>query len=87
MVSLTHWPPDRGPISPLWTLEALRTARVLSIGELADAAGVSWSTVSRVIHAQSPASASTRRALAAALGVDPDVIAWPTRPGFINKLG
>jgi transcriptional regulator with XRE-family HTH domain len=88
MVSLDRWPPTRGPVTPLWTLEALRAARALSIGELADAAGVSWSTAHRVLRGNSPASPKVRRALAAALGVDgPDVIAWPRRPLVPDKLG
>lgn len=58
------------------TLRDLRTAKVLSLQELADAAQVSKSTVRGIEQGRVP-HPSTRRALAAALGVDPRHITWP----------
>jgi transcriptional regulator with XRE-family HTH domain len=58
------------------TLRDLRTAKVLSLQELADAAGVSKSTVRGIEQGRVP-HPSTRRSLAAALGVDPHQILWP----------
>ena len=80
MDRLARWSPRRGPISPLWTLEGLRAARAVSIAELATRAGVNPSTVIRVLHGDSYGTPRVRRALAAALGVDPDAISWPEPP-------
>jgi len=78
-VNLKPWPPSRGPIVAVWpSLEALRRARSLSISELAKWAGVDRNTAQRALRG-GRLSARTRRALAAALRVDPDSVQWEPR--------
>lgn len=52
-------------------LKALRRERVLSIRELANAAGVNRNTVYNLEHGSGNAQAATIRKLAHALGVEP----------------
>ncbi len=75
-LTLTRWTRSRRPVeAPVWTLAGLKTARALSLSELAEAAGVDRSTISRILSGQ-VATPRTRRKLAAALGVEPDLIDW-----------
>ena len=59
------------------TLAQLRKAKVLSLQELADAAGVSKTTVRLIEQGKRVPHPATRRALGAALGVDPARVDWP----------
>ena len=56
------------------TLKQARTARMLTVRGLADAAGVSLSTVHEVETGKRPARFGTIRRLSDALGVEPDQI-------------
>ena len=62
------------------TLADLRKAKVLSLQELADVAGVSKTTVRLIEQGKRSPHPATRRALGAALGVDPASVAWPEDP-------
>jgi transcriptional regulator with XRE-family HTH domain len=81
-VILPTWSADRKPIpiEARWTLEDLMSARCVSIGELSRAAGVSREAVSRALRGIRTSTMPTRRRLAQALGVEPDLIVWNT-PG------
>lgn len=59
------------------TLADLRKAKVLSLQELADVAGVSKTTVRLIEQGKRVPHPATRRALGTALGVDPASVAWP----------
>ena len=78
--TLTRWGRTRGPIAPVWELDALRRARALSISELSVRANLNITTVYRVLHGLSCATPRSKRRLAAALKVEPDTIAWPSEP-------
>lgn len=76
---LPAWSTDRAPITPLWDFDKLLDARAISIGELAAASGVSWTTCWRVVTGIGVPSTRTRRRLAQALAVQVDMIRWPKR--------
>lgn len=59
------------------TLRELRRNRALSIADLAKLARVSTRTIFEIEHALRSPHPSTRRKLAAALGVEPSEIEWP----------
>src|SRR5258707_15468417 len=64
--TLTRWGRTRGPIAPVWELDALRRARALSISELSVRANLNITTVYRVLHGLSCATPRSKRRLAAA---------------------
>jgi transcriptional regulator with XRE-family HTH domain len=77
---LKRWTPSRKPITvPPWGLRELKAARAVSTSELAAAAGVDRATVTRALGGVRP-SPRTRRALARALGVEPDMVRWTSEP-------
>jgi transcriptional regulator with XRE-family HTH domain len=78
--ALARWGRTRGPITPVWELEALRRARALSVSELSVRANLNITTVYRVLHGLSSATPRTKRRLASALRVEPDMIMWPEQP-------
>jgi len=63
------------------TLAELRLQKVLSQQELADAAKVGKSTVHEIERGHRVPHPRTRRALAAALGIEPNQIDWPAVGG------
>lgn len=71
------------PPKPTMTLGDMRRLQAMSMSELAEKAGVTVSSVSR-IEAGSVPRYGTLRALAAALGVKPEEIRWPGDPLGIN---
>ncbi len=77
-IVLEPWSRDHKPIpvEARWTLRDLMLARCISGGELAKLSGVSRNVVTRAINYHGTTSMPSRRRLAQALGVDPDVIAW-----------
>lgn len=62
------------------TLARARQDKALSQQELADAAQVSRTTVTEIESGRRMPQPRTRRALAAALGLQPAQIAWPEPP-------
>ena len=62
------------------TLEQARLAQTLSARELARLAGVETGTVTRIERRKRTPHMATIRKLAAALGCDPQTIAWPGDP-------
>jgi hypothetical protein len=76
IISLPPWTTERGPIVARWTLAALMAARCISIGELARSSGVSRQAITRARCGRGTTAMPTRRALARALGVEPDSIRW-----------
>jgi transcriptional regulator with XRE-family HTH domain len=66
-------------LAPLVTLRQARERRALSLRELAHEAGLSVGTVLRIEKAATTPRPRVRRALAAALRCDPQVIHWPEK--------
>lgn len=64
---------------PRKTLQQMRLQRALSMSELARAAGVSASTIMDIEAGAQPRMRTIRK-LAAALGCEPQDIAWPGDP-------
>ena len=72
---------------PTLTLRELRLQIAMTERELGSAAGVSSATVCLIETARTNPLPSTRRAIAAALGVSPSVVVWPARRPIPEKLG
>ena len=80
-VELPQWSLDRQPIQDArkWTLRELMDARCVAIRELGRTSGTSQDAVQRILRETGVPTMRVRRLIAAALGVETDMVRWPER--------